>query len=239
VSLPISESNDLPPYALVLSLEYQPEDAGRVRRVGRELAAARAGRPPGYRFAAYTESVGSKQKIHVLAPLQSPQQTEEGNDFLAGSLVQETLDALSENLKGNESFIATYAPDLSNPADEHEAGPFPYVYLISAVMKPGLADEIKSRAREAGRKIVAAHRQHARGRNFITYHSYDGPDDVFYVAVPFNRFSELDGWIDNQELLQEVYGEAEAAGLLSGIGQVTAKSASRIAKYHPFLSNTA
>lgn len=239
MSLPVSEINNLPPYALVLSLEYQPEDAGRVRRVGRELAASRAGAQPGYRFAAYTETVGAKQKIHVLAPLHSPHQSADANDFLAGSRVQETLDALAENLQSNESFIATYVPELSNPFDGHEAGPFPYVYLLSAVMKPGLADEMKSEALEAGRKIVAAHRQHTRGRNFITYHSYDGPDDVFYVAAPFNRFSELDEWIDNQELLQEVYGEAEAAGLLSGIGRVTAKSASRIAKYHPFLSNTA
>ncbi|HEX7175426.1 MAG TPA: hypothetical protein VF240_09220 [Pyrinomonadaceae bacterium] len=234
---PAPEINSLPPFALVLSLEYRPEDAGQVLQLGQQLAASHAEHPRGYRFAAYTEDAGPVQKIHVLAPLQSPHETEERRNVLADTQAQEALANLYEHLKNSESFIATYIPELSNPFTGGQSGPVPYVYLISAMIKPGLTEEARASAREAGRKIVAAHQQSVKGRNFVTYHSYSGTDDVFHVAVLFAGLGELDEWVENHELLREAYGAEEAARLLDAVGRVSVKYVGRVAKYHPFISN--
>jgi hypothetical protein len=238
VIAPASEINSLPPYALVLSLEYRPEDAERVLQISQHLAASHAQHPDGYRFAAYTEDGGPVQKIHVLAPLQSPHETAERRNVLADDgRAQEALADLYAHLKNSESFIATYIPKLSNPFNGRRSGPVPYVYLISTMIKPGLTEEARASAAEAGRKIVAAHRQSEKGRNFVTYHSYSGTDDVFHVAVPFVNRGELDEGVENHELLREAYGAEEAARLLDAVGRVSVKIVSRVAKYHSFISN--
>jgi hypothetical protein len=86
---------------------------------------------------------------------------------------------------------------------------------------------------------VAAHRQHPKGRRFVTYHSYSGAEDVFYVAVPLDGFDEPDDWLDQSALLREVYGAEEAAKLLEVINQVIVGRAIRVGKYQLFNSNIA
>lgn len=203
--------------------------------MGQHLNASHARNLPGHGFAAYTEHGGSEQKIYVLVPLQSPGGTDERSDLLTDRQAQEALQTLGAGLKNSEGFIASYLPELSNPASEHQAEPSPYVHLTSFMIKTGLDEDATRAAREAVVKIVAAHRQNAKGRHFVTYHSYSGPDDVYHVAVPFASFDELDDRVGNLELAQEVYGEDEAAKLLLAINQVIAGSTSRVARYHPFV----
>lgn len=202
----------------------------------RLTASSHARNSLGHGFAAYTEYGSSEQKIYVLIPLQSPHETDERSSLVKDSRAQEALQTLGAGLKNSEGFIATYIPELSNPATEPQTEPAPYVHLISAMIKPELDEDLKRMAREAGEKIVAAHRRNAKGRRFITYHSYSGPDDVFHIAVPFTRFGELDDWVGNRELAQEEYGADEAAKLLDAVNQVIANSASRVAVHHPFIA---
>jgi hypothetical protein len=162
-------------------------------------------------------------------------ETEEGSDFTTQVHARETLETITEGLKASESFIATYIPELSNPPAENQTGPSPYVRLISATIKPDLTADYTKTARDAAQKIVAAHQQNIKGQHFVTYHSYGGSDDIFHIAVPFTSLDELDERVSNQELLQEVYGEDEAARLLEAVNQAVVKSASRVAEHHPFI----
>ena len=205
--------------------------------IGQRLTASHGRNSTGRGFAAYTEYGSSEQKIYVLIPLQSPPETGERSSLVIDSRAQEeALQTLGAGLKNSEGFIATYIPELSNPFAEPQLKAAPYVHLISAMIKPEAGEDLKRMAREAGKKIVAAHRRNAKGRRFVTYHSYSGPDDVFHVAVPFTSFGELDGWVGNRELAQEEYGADEAATLLDAVSQVIANSASRVAVHHPFIA---
>lgn len=225
---------DSPPsYVLVLSLEYRPAEAVGAASWEQRLAAFESQHLGGRRFAAYTEHTGAQEKIYVLAPLQSPATTHENRSEAAtDARTRETFAALNESVKSSVGFVTTFIPELSNASGIGHDEPSAYVFLISARMKGGVGEEIKSLAREAGLKIVAAHRQHAQGRHFVTYHSYSEADDVFHVAVPLDRFDELDDWIGYGTLLREVYGVDEAARLLEVINQVIASSASRVGKRH-------
>jgi hypothetical protein len=204
--------------------------------IGRRLTASRARNPAGRGLAAYTEYGGPGQKIYVLIPLQSPHETGEGSGLVIDGWAEEALQTLGAGLKNGEGFIATYVPELSNPPAEPQTEAAPYVHLTSATIKPESGEELKRMAREAGEKIVAAHRRNAKGQRFVTYHSYSGPDDVFHVAVPFDSFGELDGWVGNRELAREEYGADEAAKLLDAVSRVIADSASRVAVRHPFIA---
>lgn len=229
-----SEINSLPLYALVLALECVEEDYGRMLQMG--LASSQAQHKPACSLAVYRKYLGSEQKIYVLAPLQPTPETQQGSGLPKQSLGLEVLETLMDGLKTSESFIATYIPELSNPPTGNQLEPSPYAQLISATIKPNLAESQTKVAREAAKKIVAAHQQNTKGRRFITYHSYNTADDVFHIIVPLNSLVELDDPVDNRELAQEMYGADEAARLLEAINQVVVESASCVAEYHPVIS---
>lgn len=221
-----------PAYAFVLRLEYRPEDDGRAASWAQRLATLETRYLRGRSFVAYTEHTGPEENIYVLSPLQSPPTTEKRDEVLTDTRSPETFQTLHASPSNSRSFIATFIPELSHPPSRKQPEPAPYVYLISATLKAGVTEEDKSAAREAGRKIVAAHRQHPRGRRFVTYHSYSGAEDVFYVVVPLDKLDEMDNRLDPRTLPREAYGADEAAKLLETINQVIVGHASHVGEYH-------
>lgn len=222
----------LPSYVLVLTLEYEREsDAHLMLSFEQHLAALRE--RWGLRFMAYTNYHGPRQTTYILMPLLTPDEIKQGFEPLPQKRSVETLQTFDGGLKSAKGFIATYLPELSSPPEDRQLEAALYVNLISATMKPGLASDVKRAAWEAGQKIAAAHRQSSGGRKFLTYRSYSGFDEVVHIAVPFRGVEEPDAWMNNHELLQEVYGTDEATSLMQDIERAVKGSTSSIGKQHP------
>lgn len=223
----------LPSYALVLSLEFGVDGDGPAPMLEQRLAALEAEQLRGHSFLAYTDLSGSEQTVYVLAPLESPAETGQGRGRSPYSPMGPTLQTSVESLKHARGFIAAHIPELSSAAPGRRLETALYVRLISAVMKPGLAEEARAAAWEAGRKIAAAHRQSAEGRSFVAYRSYSGVEEMVHVAVALDTVDGLDEWTANRKLLQEVYGADEAASLMEAVAQAVARSTSSVVKRHP------
>lgn len=225
--------SDLPSLALVLSLEYEAEGDGRAVPLEEHLAALQAGQLRGHSFVAYTDCEGSGRTTYVIAPLQSAEWPAQGDQFPSDDRTRETLQTSGAGLKKGGGFIAAYMPELSNPPGGGRLEPAPYVYLLAVVLKPGLAEDVRSSTWEAGRRSAAAHRQSGRGEHFAVYHSYRGRDEVVYVVVPLDRPEGVEARLNHRGLLQEVYGADEAARLTHVISQAITGSVSSIGKLHP------
>lgn len=223
----------LPSLALVLSLEAEADDDGGAIPLEERVAALREGQLRGHSFAVYTGGEGAGRTVYLVVPLQSGDEAGPGFELPCDELTRETLEPSDESLKSGGGFIAEYIPELSNPAGEGRLETAPYVYLISAVMKQGLAEDFRNSAWEAGRKIAAAHRQDRGGSHFAVYRSYRGMNEVFYVAVPLDGLEGVEDRLDYRRPLREAYGADEAARLTYVVGEAITTNVSGVGKRHP------
>ncbi len=91
---------------------------------------------------------------------------------------------------GSDSQFLELVPELSNPP---QGAPAPYVVAYTYHLHPGAADDFEA----AGKKLHSAKNSPA----VLVYRSFAGTTDAYHVAVPFNKFADLDGWRSDTDAL--------------------------------------
>lgn len=113
------------------------------------------------------------------------------------------------------------------------AQPSEYLHVISVTVKPGGVPAYESFTRKiaAGAEKVGA-AQH--WRTFMVM--IGGPGRTFNIVLPFNKWSEVDGWTPVPQILTKAYGQAEAKRIMAEGSAVTEHSETSVLRLLPGLS---
>jgi hypothetical protein len=123
-------------------------------------------------------------------------------------------------------------PALAQPQTP-AAQPSEFIHVITATVRADAIGEFQSfqkRIKAAAEKVGAPQRW--------TTHSVmlGGPGSTYNIVLPFNKWSEVDGWMTVPQMLTKAFGEAEGRKtLLAGIASME-KSETAVYRLLPDLS---
>jgi len=96
-------------------------------------------------------------------------------------------------------------------AQGQPAQPAQFLQVITTTVRPTAVADYEDFAK----KIVAGANKTGASQRWTVYGvSRGGPGYTYSVALPFNDWSELDGWTTVAQILSKAYGEAEAARII-------------------------
>lgn len=90
---------------------------------------------------------------------------------------------------GSTSTFLELVPELSRPP---KGAPDAYALAFEYRLKPGGANQFEDKADKA----LGSHQA------VLTYRSFAGTTDAYYVVLPFDKFADLDGWKSTSGVLK-------------------------------------
>ncbi|MFL5537110.1 MAG: hypothetical protein ACJ8AP_15505 [Gemmatimonadales bacterium] len=122
---------------------------------------------------------------------------------------------------------------VAAPAQSPSAQPAEYLYLLTITVKSGSVPAYES----FQKKIVAAAEKIGAPQHWRTWAvMIGGPGRTFNLALPFNKWNEIDGWIAVPQMLNKAYGEAEGRRILAAGTAVIENSETSVLRLLPGLS---
>lgn len=113
-------------------------------------------------------------------------------------------------------------------------GPAPLAWVNVTTVKPGTQAQYEA----AIGKFVAAFKKTKSAVRWTTFSStVGGQGPTYFVAVPMQKFGDIDGWATPAATLTEAFGEEEAQQILQSMAGASQQSETVIMGARPDLSN--
>ena len=113
-------------------------------------------------------------------------------------------------------------------------GPAGFLYVVQADVKPGMAGQYEDFIKKVQEGATGA------PETVLVYQrALGGSINTYLVAIPFNEWSEMDGWMGVPQILARAYGETEAVQLLEASGGALESLSVRITRRVPEFSSAA
>jgi hypothetical protein len=110
------------------------------------------------------------------------------------------------------------------------APPSEYIYVITTTVKSGGVPAYESFLK----KIVGGADKVGASQHWMNWMvMIGGPARTFNIVLPFNRWSEVDGWTPVPQILAKAYGEAEGRRIMAAGGAVTEHSENAVYRLLP------
>lgn len=128
------------------------------------------------------------------------------------------------------SLCGTAAPAT---AQGQGAQPAQFVQVITSTVRPTGATDYE----DVVKKIVAGANKIGAPQHWMAYGvAVGGPSYTYNVVLPFNTWSEIDGWTVVPQILSKAYGDAEAARLMKTFRASVERSETAVLRLLPDLS---
>jgi hypothetical protein len=97
--------------------------------------------------------------------------------------------------------------------------PSEFLYVISVTVKPGAVPDYENFAK----KIVAGANKIGAPQHWSAWSvSIGGPGRTYNIVLPFNKWSDIDGWTPVPQILTKAYGAAEGRRIM-GVGSAASE----------------
>lgn len=131
------------------------------------------------------------------------------------------------------SLLCVLGLPAAAPAQSASGLPPEYLYVITVNVKPGGMPAYES----FQKKIVASAEKIGASQHWMTWMSIiGGPGRTVNVVLPFNQWSEVDGWSSVSEMIRKAYGEAEGRRIMVAGSAVMEHSETAVYRILPGLS---
>jgi hypothetical protein len=155
--------------------------------------------------------------------------------MIGGSNVDELIDGLESHCQSIRRSVATYLPDLSNPPANEADAPGPLVLGIAAKLRAGKTTKAKGLVQQVFKALKGA----SNSPKFWAYETSIGEQGLFYVAIPFNSYGDMDSWGQTNQLLSSASSAENTNKVLDELEGCLEWKRSGIYEYVPDLSNPA
>lgn len=154
---------------------------------------------------------------------------------IGGANVDELIDGLESHCLSIRRSIATYLPGFSNAPSHDAAAPGPLVLGIAAKLRAGNTTKAKGLVQQVLNGVKAAD----NAPKFWAYETSVGEQGLFYLAIPFNSYGDMDGWGQTNQIMTSATSGSQTDDLLDQLEGCLEWKRSGIYEYVPDLSNPA
>jgi hypothetical protein len=111
--------------------------------------------------------------------------------------------------------------------------PAEFIHVITITVRSGAIPEFEAFQK---RIVAGANKIGAPQRWFTSHVSFGGPGRTYSVVLPFNKWSEVDGWTPVPQILLKAYGQAEGTRIMTAGGLLTERTETAVYRLLPELS---
>src|SRR4051794_5389776 len=118
------------------------------------------------------------------------------------------------------------------PAQSQTPQPSEYIYVFTVTAKPGAVPAYENFIK----KVAAGAEKIGAAQHWMTWMvTIGGPSRTFNIVLPFQKWSEVDGWTPVPQILIKAYGEAEGKRIFAAGGAASESSETSVLRLLPGL----
>jgi hypothetical protein len=171
------------PYGVSINYRARPGHGNQIEKLLNDaFGALKSSRYKDFHVVTYRNWAGPVAYYHAFIPFAKFADLDAWPAAGGGEHESALQNSGAASVLGSDSAFLELVPELSNPP---AGGPAPYVVALTYRLKPGAADDFEA----AGKSLRAK-----SGPSALVYRSFAGTTDAYHVAVPFNKFADLDAW---------------------------------------------
>jgi len=123
---------------------------------------------------------------------------------------------------------------ISDPAQSQTPQPSEYIYVFTVTAKPGAVPAYE----DFIKKVAAGAEKIGAAQHWMTWMAtIGGPSRTFNIVLPFQKWSEVDGWTQVPQILAKAYGAAEGKRIMAAGGAASESSETSVLRLLPGLSS--
>jgi hypothetical protein len=179
------------PYGVSINYRVNQKGGDLEKALSQQFSSLKSGAYKSFHLLAYRNWAGPVTNYHAFIPFEKFGDLDQWPSSAANSAEESHLQSHGAAAAlGSDSRFLELVDNLSRVP---KGAPAAYVVAIEYRLKPGAADEFEN---SAGKALKGGGVE-----SVLTYRSFAGTTDSYHVALPFNKFADLDNWKSTSGIL--------------------------------------